>query len=186
MRETYEESKESGLKEESDCIDYHLFPGTKQSHTFPGGHSEDYLRQSFTISSLYLLGNEIEITIHALRIGHAYPTGELFRALKLKVYDTKSILLKQFVMRKKYRFTTMDERLKNDSPKFLEEDTKIPAPKKGKDSSSKILFMHINERQRELKVELCLDYLNDVEHIIAPLNERIMKKLIIEDSDRRL
>jgi len=196
MQGTYAEWLSSGMRDESDCIDCHLSPGTKKSHRFPGGHSIEELKNSFVVRSRYLSGNTIAITIQSIRIAHAFPTGDLFRALKLNIYDSNGIFLKQFVLSKKYRLTSKNERKNNDSPKVLIEDTRIPPPEKGEDSSNKEFILNIDKHPKTIKIELWIDYLNDIEKFVSPIPESKSKKLILseeiqienrddfEDSDR--
>ncbi|MDF3821323.1 multiheme c-type cytochrome [Leptospira sp. 96542] len=184
MQGTASEWLTSGMNHESDCIDCHLLPGTKNSHKFPGGHSLKELKDSFTITGRYLSGNTLQINIQSSRIGHAFPTGDLFRALNLKVYGSNGNLLKQFTMSKKYRLTTEFERRTNDSPKILVEDTRIPPPELGKDTANKEFILNIDNFPETLDVELWIDYLHDVDFVLSPIPDSQSKKLILKEKIR--
>jgi hypothetical protein len=181
MQGTFDEWNESSFKSESDCIDCHLMPGTKKSHTFFGGHSSVELSNSFLIKSYYVSANTIAVEVISLRIGHAFPTGDLFRALKLKLFSTKGKLIKEIVLSKKYRVTTPGERKENESPKLLIADTRIPPPK-DKDNTGKIVFyVDVENRPISIKIQLWLDYLNDVEKLLSTVKEKSSKTLILDE-----
>ncbi|NCN08339.1 MAG: hypothetical protein GW938_00695, partial [Leptospira sp.] len=78
----------------------------------------------------------------------------------------------------------------------LIEDTRIPPPEKGEDSSNKEFILNIDKHPKTIKIELWIDYLNDIEKFVSPIPESKSKKLILseeiqienrddfEDSDR--
>lgn len=183
MQGTVNEWRRSGFTNESNCIDCHLAPSSKKTHSFFGGHSIPELKKSIELEAEYVGPRTIAIRVVSIGIGHSYPTGDLFRALRLKVYSESGKLQKEFILRKLYRNTTKEEREKTFEPRILESDTRIPPPSENKNSAQKDFLLEVPDRPRTLKLDLWIDYLNDTEKIFSHLKrtktlKRISSELI--------
>ncbi|TGK61870.1 hypothetical protein EHQ27_15560 [Leptospira wolffii] len=181
MQGTFEEWSSSGISQESDCIDCHVSPGTERSHSFQGGHSISELKKSFEIQVEYVGPKTIAIRVVSLGIGHAFPTGDLFRTLRLKVYSDSGKFREEFLLRKLYRNKLPHEKNIMAAPKILEADSRIPPPGPGEQSSWKEFLLEVRDRPRHVKVELWIDYLNDVEKIFSSLKDSESKRRILKD-----
>ncbi|MFB5650380.1 multiheme c-type cytochrome [Leptospira wolffii] len=190
MQGTFEEWSSSGISQESDCIDCHVAPDSGRSHSFQGGHSLSSLRKSLDVQAEYLGSKTIAIRVVSQGIGHSFPTGDLFRTLRLKVFSDSGKFREEFVLRKLYRNKHPNERNISDAPKVLESDTRIPPPIGNERNSWKEFYLKVDDRPQNIKIELWIDYLNDVEKIFSPLKpsdskHRILKSRIrIEGRDR--
>ncbi|TGL34377.1 cytochrome c554 and C-prime [Leptospira koniambonensis] len=180
MQGTKDEWSGSGFAKESDCIDCHLAPGSKRSHNFRGGHGIENLKESLYVELKYVSSKTILVQVHSIGIGHAYPTGDLFRALRLKVFSDTGKLHEEFLLRKLYKITSKEEREKQSAPKKLIYDSRIPAPEEGQNSAVKEFYLELQERPVSLKIELWIDYLNDIEKILTPMNKKETMKIILK------
>lgn len=184
MQGTFDEWAKSSVAEESNCIDCHLAPNTKRSHLFPGGHTISELKKSFIIEAEYVGPRTISVRILSLGIGHAFPTGDLFRALRLQVKSVSGRTKEEFLLRKLYRNKTKEEKDSSSSPRILESDTRIPAPSEGNQSGWREFFLEASDRPNELEIELWIDYLNDVEKIFSSLKSAETLKNILKERIR--
>lgn len=67
------------------CVDCHMRRSHGvRSHLFPGGHDPALLRGAVTADA-QLAGDVVRVSLRPLRIGHALPTGDLFRRLLVEV-----------------------------------------------------------------------------------------------------
>ncbi|MBM9578251.1 hypothetical protein JWG45_13925 [Leptospira sp. 201903070] len=181
MQGTQDEWRHSGFADESNCIDCHLAPSTKNTHSFRGGHSLPDLKKSLDLEAEYVGPRTIAVRVVSNGIGHSYPTGDLFRALRLKVYSESGKFREEFIFRKLYRNATKEEKERSDEPRVLESDTRIPPPFENKNSAYKEFFLEVPDRPRKLKLELWIDYLNDVEKIFSHLKRKeTLKKISSE------
>ncbi|AOP32855.1 hypothetical protein A0128_02590 [Leptospira tipperaryensis] len=181
MQGTVSEWSHSGFANESNCIDCHLAPSTKNTHSFRGGHFLPDLKKSLELEAEYVGPRTIAVRIVSNGIGHSYPTGDLFRALRLKVYSESGKFREEFILRKLYRNATKEEKEKSYEPRVLESDTRIPPPFENKNSAYKEFFLEVPDRPRKLKLELWIDYLNDIEKIFSHLKRtETLKKISSE------
>ncbi|WP_158586419.1 multiheme c-type cytochrome [Leptospira stimsonii] len=184
MQDTVNEWRHSGFANESNCIDCHLAPSTNNTHSFRGGHSISELKKSLELEAEYVGPRTIEVRIISLGIGHSYPTGDLFRALRLKVYSESGKFREEFILRKLYRNATKEEKEKSNEPRILESDTRIPAPSGNRNSAQKEFFFEASDRPKKLKLELWIDYLNDTEKIFSHLKRKETLKKISSETIR--
>ncbi|PJZ78074.1 multiheme c-type cytochrome [Leptospira neocaledonica] len=182
MQGTVEEWENSGFAKDSDCLDCHLSPGTKKSHNFRGGHSLEDLKKSLMVEAKYVSSKTIMLKVKSIGIGHAYPTGDLFRALRLKVFSKDGVSVGEYILRKLYKVTSREERADSSNPKKLLYDTRIPAPDEGQNWAEKEFYLDRSDRPRSLKIELWIDYLNDVEKILSPIDKKESMKNIIRET----
>lgn len=127
MQNTYEEWKESYFyKKKENCQSCHMptkinSKGEKyRSHTFYGGHNKEFLASTFNLKLIQEDQNLFKVELQAKRLGHSFPTGDLFRKLNIQILD------KNF--KKLYEFDLGYEYSKNPNPK-LEDAEKILSAK---------------------------------------------------------
>lgn len=54
-----------------------------RSHVFPGGHDADFVKGSLVVRAERRDGQTVRLVLSASRVGHAVPTGDLFRRLEV-------------------------------------------------------------------------------------------------------
>ena len=109
MQSTVSEHKAMG--EHRSCVDCHMPLLDKQrSHRFPGGHDDDLLRGALKVSAKRD-GAVLQLALHPKQVGHALPTGDLFRRLVVtaqsQTSDGKPVHAEQYLQR---RFGTEQQR----------------------------------------------------------------------------
>lgn len=124
MQLTMREHAESAHAKTS-CIECHMrrAPDGHRSHLFLGGHDEATLRAALRIEA-NLQGNALELVLTPQRVGHALPTGDLFRRLLVRIEDlnadggliaqkdlTRRFSVEQQVPGATVRITASDDRL---------------------------------------------------------------------------
>ncbi|MBK7055727.1 MAG: hypothetical protein IPH52_11880 [Leptospiraceae bacterium] len=65
-----------------------------KTHNFPGGHNRDYLTKTFSLSLEKVSDADAKLIVTAKRLGHAFPTGDLFRTLVIRLLDKKGVEIK--------------------------------------------------------------------------------------------
>jgi hypothetical protein len=93
MQNTYQEWQESEFNGRESCQDCHMKrEGGIRSHKFPGGHNREFLNSSL---DLHFQKEEDRYTVSLVgkRIGHAFPTGDLFRRLVIRFFDKRNLEL---------------------------------------------------------------------------------------------
>ncbi len=108
MQNTYREWQNSYFADRKTCQDCHM-PFEKnsegiqyRSHTFPGGHNSEYLQKSFSVELNRLENGIWELILTGKSIGHAFPTGDLFRNLEIRLLDRKNQELEKVILRYDY------------------------------------------------------------------------------------
>ena len=106
MQLTVREHAQS-LHAETSCIECHMPRAADghRSHRFLSGHDEATLRAALRIEA-NLRGDALEIVLTPQRVGHALPTGDLFRRLLVRVEDPKAgdRLLAQQALTRRFSF----------------------------------------------------------------------------------
>ncbi|WP_269752224.1 multiheme c-type cytochrome [Leptospira ainazelensis] len=182
MQNTYNEWKESVWEDGKNCQSCHLFPKTKRSHSFPGGHDLNYLSDAFNVQLQRIGKREFILVVSLLKTGHAFPTGDLFRALRIHILDEKGQLIKEWILKKTY--TSSLDKNPNAPPKSLINDFVFqPQNDKKKPSIQLFHFTHTKESSF-FQYRLYIDYLNGFSHAFGnvPLEKSILlfKKGTIE------
>ncbi|WP_244244951.1 cytochrome c family protein [Leptospira koniambonensis] len=168
MQNTVEEWKQSYWHGKKNCQSCHLLPNSSKSHTFPGGHHIQKLRDSFSVFLEKSSESTYIVSLFAEDIGHSFPTGDLFRSLRLRVLDQKGIVIQEWRLGKTY------EENRNasltDAIKYLSEDSVLDPPKdRSKSSSKKFVFRSIT-KEKQFRYELFIDFVNPTTHIFGKLN----------------
>jgi len=87
MQATLREHEQSSSRAEP-CASCHMpLVGTgsrrHRSHAFPGGHDAEFVRGALRVRAERRAANRIGFVLQTERVGHAFPTGDLFRRLEL-------------------------------------------------------------------------------------------------------
>lgn len=108
MQNTYQEWQNSYFQDKKNCQDCHM-PVREdsegrhyKSHTFPGGHDAEYLKKSFSVELNRLENGIWDLVLTGKSIGHAFPTGDLFRNLEIRLLDRNKIELKKVLLKYDY------------------------------------------------------------------------------------
>ena len=83
MQSTISEHRESSASTRA-CADCHMPP--ERGHAFPGAYDPAMLRRALRIDARRE-GDAIVITLHPADVGHAVPTGDLFRRLEVSLIE---------------------------------------------------------------------------------------------------
>jgi hypothetical protein len=183
MQNTYKEYLSTELSKHGNCQDCHLSSRSEYSHLFPGGHDAKKLEESIHIELERVGINTLLVKIITIGIAHSFPTGDLFRTLKVNIFDTKKNFINEIVLRKTYSntasFSINDLNLPS---RILIKDNRVPPPLNGY-SSLYQESIHIPSNISELEFELKMDYLNPSNRFQMNINENetylIFKRLKI-------
>lgn len=158
MQDTYNEWLKTKSSKQKTCQSCHLASGKKDSHTFPGGHSLQLISDSFDVSASKISNNQILIKIQSIGIGHSFPTGDLFRALRFRVYDPKHNFLKEWIFKKEY--TT------NKNPKPNEPTKTLIANTVFESEELKTLILQTEFNLNSIDYDFYIDYQNGLNELI--------------------
>jgi len=87
MQATVHEHAQSGASDVP-CANCHMprvGSGAKQhrSHAFPGGHDAGFVKSALGVKAERRSANRLRLVLQTERVGHAFPTGDLFRRLEV-------------------------------------------------------------------------------------------------------
>lgn len=140
MQNTYEEWKESYYADKKTCQSCHM-PEAKvgkysyKSHSFLGGHSKSYLSETFEAEFFSVEENRLLLRLKAKQIGHAFPTGDLFRTLEIRLLDKNKQEIWTHKLRYKYIQNPEYPKNPNISAKKLESKEILLPPYANEDST---------------------------------------------------
>lgn len=164
MQDTVEEWRRGGLSNLS-CQSCHLLGGD-QSHLFPGGH--DLPRVSEAIDLEFQQSGElIKAFVHTRGVAHAFPTGDLFRAVRIRIYD-RNDLVHEEILKKDYGNVAPEALVPGGAAKRLVSDTTIAPPGPGEFTSYRT-FLFKAVPGKALRYEIYMDYLHGMNHVITRL-----------------
>jgi len=181
MQNTLNEYLTSGFIDRSNCQDCHLQPRSRNSHLFNGGHDIELLKKSLFVSIKKIKTSDdlYKLTVYSMGIGHAFPTGDLFRTLKVRVLDNKKkVTIANFILRKDYRNFTSDEQDDEKPAKYLFKDGSILEPVGNEIASSRIFYFRYAVKLTKVLVEMHIDYLHDVSNLISTMSLKTTRPLI--------
>jgi hypothetical protein len=72
------------------CQSCHLRAG---NHSMTGAHDEDRLRRALEASVTRVDADTVELKLEGRRAGHRIPTGDVFRTLRLEVFDETGVMV---------------------------------------------------------------------------------------------
>lgn len=87
MQATLQEHAQSNAREVP-CANCHMpFVGTgaskHRSHAFPGGHDSEFVKGALRVRAERRAANRVALVLQTDGVGHAFPTGDLFRRLEV-------------------------------------------------------------------------------------------------------
>ncbi len=171
MQSTHSEWKTSGFAH-SPCQNCHLFGESPQSHRFPGGHDAKNLQQALKLECERSEDGKLRVRLYTLGVGHAFPTGDLFRTLRISLYAGKT-LITELKLGKRFDNQTVPPGEMHRPNKFLAEDSTIPAPVQGEFVSLKDYLIEWPQASHQVRYAMRLDYLHPhnalVSHLKSPL-----------------
>ncbi len=167
MQSTHSEWKTSGFSHSS-CQNCHLFGNSPQSHRFPGGHDLTNLRQALKLECERSEDGKLRVRLYTLGVGHAFPTGDLFRTLRVSLYSGKT-LVTEIRLGKRFDNQTVPLNEMHRPNKTLAEDSTIPAPVQGEFVSLKDYLIEWPQASRQVRYEMRLDYLHPHNALVSHL-----------------
>lgn len=176
MQSTYSEWLASGFNKTT-CQGCHLFSRSNASHRFPGGHDTQMLNQALKIEGRRNHDGRLSLQVFSLGIGHAFPTGDLFRTLKLALYN-KSKFVAELTFGKEFQNQRLGADELHRPNKFLSRDTTIPAPLKGEFVSVKDQLVDRPAGSTQVTYELRLEYLHPHNALVSRLPESVTSTVI--------
>jgi hypothetical protein len=86
MQSTITEHAESASRDQS-CASCHmpLSPDGRRSHRFAASRDEELLRAAIRASATRISPTAVSVNVAPVGVGHAFPTGDLFRRLEISV-----------------------------------------------------------------------------------------------------
>lgn len=182
MQNTYEEFRSTEMSKMGTCSDCHLLKDTVYSHSFPGGHDREKLSESLHIQIERVGRRTILTHVIASGIAHSFPTGDLFRTLRVTVKNSKKRTIEELALKKIYRDAIQTFREDGNTPsRVILGDNRIPPPDSGYVSQNSFP-VGISEDDTELEFELYMDYLNPSSRILSdlPYEETVLPIKIIK------
>lgn len=165
MQNTFEEWKNGGLSGVS-CQGCHLLSGTSETHSFPGGHNLRKLEQAFQVTVSRSSIGTARAEILMVGVGHNFPTGDLFRAMRIRVFDGSNLIHEE-TLKKEFANLPPDRLRANGPTKFLVHDSTIPAPLSGDHASGRSFEFRVKPGTRLLRIDLHMDYLHGANHFLT-------------------
>ncbi len=183
MQSTVSEYRGSAFYGKVTCQGCHLFRDTADSHMFPGGHALERLKKDLRVEVFRENAGSLTLRIYASAIGHAFPTGDLFRTLRVIIYDETLQELKQVELR--HFFETHPATASNpQSPLRLRvADETLPPPKTDY-LSVREFVLPWPARSRKVRTELYIDYLSEQNTRTTHLPAKLTRPLIKEQEFR--
>lgn len=186
MQNTVNEFNSSFFSKMGECKTCHMESYSMNSHSFFGGHSKKKLDESIEIEIERISDKKIMIKLISIGIAHSFPTGDLFRTLRIRLNDFKS---KKFIteINLKKQYENNKSKDKNSPSMNLVSDNRIQPPL---DShiSEKNFILEIKKGITELEVVLFMDYLFGLNRLETKLDKKFTylefkrKKIRIKDS----
>ncbi|MBN8222297.1 MAG: hypothetical protein J0L53_15350, partial [Spirochaetes bacterium] len=177
MQSTVEEYRASGYFGRVTCQGCHLFSGTADSHSFPGGHALERLKRDLRIEIARSDPNHITVRLFAQGIGHAFPTGDLFRTLRVRLLGADGHAA-ELELRHHFELVPAAERDANAPLKRRVKEETLPPPR--------LDYVSMREytvpwpaAARSVSAELYMDYLDPLNTMTTHLSPRITRPLIL-------
>ena len=177
MQSTVSEYRASAFYGKVTCQGCHLFRDTADSHTFPGGHALERLKKDLRVEAVRESVDSLTLRIYAQGIGHAFPTGDLFRTLRVLLYD-KTVNEQQEVELRHFFENPPAAQSSQQAPlKLRVADETLPPPKTD--------YLSVREyalpwpaASRQVRAELYIDYLSGQNTRTTHLPARFTRPLI--------
>ncbi len=123
MQGTYKEYKESFYFGRESCQDCHIPKqnGIKR-HYFRGGHDKDFLKKTFFAELKLISENVYELKLIAKNLGHAFPTGDLFRNFSISLLNKN----KEEIYELNLRYNYKDDKNSDSQKKLISKEVFSP------------------------------------------------------------
>lgn len=177
MQSTVAEYRASSYFGKVTCSGCHLFAGSDQSHAFPGGHAIDRLKKDLRVEIERTGSAQITVKIYAHGIGHAFPTGDLFRTLRLQLRDAQSRHSSQIELRHVFTPVPAAQKSETSPLKVRVREETLPPPQLDY-ASMREYAMPWPATSAEIISELYIDYLAEINSMTTHLPPRVTRPLI--------
>lgn len=174
MQNTFTEFKESYLSKYGECQTCHLAANSGDTHSFFGGHDREKLKSSLFLEMERISKNTILVNVITNGIPHSFPTGDLFRTLRIILRNKKTgNIVGELSLKKDYSDLRSSED-KNSPSMMLLADNRINPPYINHNSSASFQ-MHLEENVNEIEAELFMDYLHGLNRLTTGLPENLTR-----------
>lgn len=183
MQSTVTEYRASAYYGKVTCQGCHLFRDTADTHSFPGGHALGRLSRDLKVEVVRENSDSLTLRIYAQGIGHAFPTGDLFRTLRLRVSDERNRYVREIELRHFFETVPAAERSQTTPLKLRVREETLPPPQLDYVSMREYALPWPGT-SRQVTTELYIDYLAQVNTLTSTLPARVTRPLIRRDYHR--
>lgn len=177
MQSTVEEYRASAYYGRVTCQGCHLFSGTRDSHRFPGGHALDRLKNDLRLEIERVDAGHISVRLSAHGIGHAFPTGDLFRTVRVRLADTQSRHTSELELRHHFETLTGNERRPEGPVKRRVREETLPPPSLDYVSAREYTLPWPGS-SGAVSAELYMDYISEVNTFTTKLPPKLTRPLV--------
>ncbi|MBX7059651.1 MAG: cytochrome c family protein [Leptospirales bacterium] len=150
------------------CVHCHVSPNSPESHRFPGGHALSDLASALQVEAEAMTPDTIKLNVLMLGVGHSFPTGDLFRTLRIELRDARGLPFSELLLKKTYTHSAGP--LGPETPaRRLVSDTRLPPPQLGAYYAERSFLVAVRPVPDFITVELSMDYLEPSAHILTRL-----------------
>ncbi len=168
MQNVVREWRDSSFGGRLNCVHCHVAPNTEESHRFPGGHAITDLAGALSVEAEAFDPQTIRLTVFMIGVGHAFPTGDLFRTLRVHVATAGGQPLAELLLKKSYG--PIEGRPDEATPaRRLLGDTRLPPPEAGAYFAERSFLIAARPMPDHLSVALYMDYLEPSAHFLTRL-----------------
>ncbi len=183
MQSTVSEYRSSAFYGSVTCSGCHLFPYTAVSHSFPGGHALDRLKNDLRLEVTRTAPGQITLRVYAQGIGHAFPTGDLFRTLRVRLSDSMYDHAEELELRHYFEPIAGATASKTLPLKRRVREETLPPPQLDYISMREYTLPWPRE-SKAVETELYIDYLNQLTTMTTRLPPAITRPLIKRERHR--
>lgn len=183
MQSTISEYRNSVFYNKVSCSGCHLFPYSADSHSFPGGHALGRLKKDLRIEVTRTSPGYITLRIFAQGIGHAFPTGDLFRTLRIRILDPGTNNTEELELRHYFEPIVGAEKSNTLPLKRRVGEETLPPPQLDY-ISMREYTIRWNLTATTVITELYIDYLNQLNTMTTRLPPRLTRPLIKRERHR--
>jgi hypothetical protein len=177
MQSTVEEYRASAYYGRVTCQGCHLLSGTRDSHRFPGGHALERLKNDLKLEIERIDAAHILVRLSAHGIGHAFPTGDLFRTVRVRLIDNTSRHTAELELRHHFEMIPVTQRRGDDPVKRRTKEETLPTPRLDYVSQREYTISWPNT-SASLTAELYMDYLAQANTFTTQLPAHITRPLV--------
>ncbi len=177
MQSTVEEYRASGYYGRVTCQGCHLFSGTADSHSFPGGHALERLKNDLKLDIHRGDAGHVTVRLSAHGIGHAFPTGDLFRTVRVRLIDNTGGHTAELELRHHFELIPVPDRQPGDPVKRRIKEETLPTPRLDYMSQREYTIAW-PQTSASLTAELYMDYLAQANTFTTHLPASITRPLV--------